>query len=457
MHQLTTYQSEIARAVLDSVLNERGLTFTVEIARGGGVRELSAQIEHLLLTLHLNDGANLLRIAPPGSADTRERVVEALQEGAPEGLWAAERKSVRLGRSTLRFLTTDELGPAILHHGLGLIEVADAQMVSEQVFESWIRPLGDIAGATTVLYGQPLNGETPFELTKQRNREAEVRDGITRHFRVASDEVALALPEFAREMAEERARLGSEHPEFQSAYLLRPTIGGAPLLATDHLNTIESGCRTHEPNGSSDIVASVIATRLPDAERVSVAQLFASPTATAVVTIATRTPDSDLHVIEHRWVEAVTPEMLAKRVAKILAEWQPVRTVAEDGTSQRTGLHDRHANAFRDALTQAMGFTPIAWVRSDTASDSRRLTDLLAALHTGRLTTYRFDGSPEHRALRHELATAEIEYTDGLLTTSVPAGEEGFLRGLMLIVRTTAAVQRPTEIAMVTKETALAS
>jgi len=65
MHQLTTYQSEIARAVLDSVLNERGLTFTVEIARGGGVRELSAQIEHLLLTLHLNDGANLLRIAPP--------------------------------------------------------------------------------------------------------------------------------------------------------------------------------------------------------------------------------------------------------------------------------------------------------------------------------------------------------------------------------------------------------
>jgi hypothetical protein len=134
-----------------------------------------------------------------------------------------------------------------------------------------------------------------------------------------------------------------------------------------------------------------------------------------------------------------------------------VRTVAEDGTSPRTGLHEGHQHGFRDALTQAMGFTPIAWVRSDTASDSRRLTDLLGALHTGRLTTYRFDGSPEHRALRHELATAEIEYTDGLLTTSVPAGEEGFLRGLMLIVRTTSAVQRPTDIPIVTKETALAS
>jgi hypothetical protein len=449
MHQLTTYQSEIARAVLDSVLNERGLTFTVEIARGGGVRELSAQIEHLLLTLHLNDGANLLRIAPPGSADTRERVVDALQDSALHGLWSAERKSVRLGRSTLRFLTTDELDPTVLQHGLGLIEVADAQLVSEHIFGSWIRPLGDTAGATTVLYGQPLNGETPFELTKQRNREIEVRDGITRHFRVAYDEVALAIPEFAHDMAEANARLGSEHPEFQSAYLLRPTIDGAPLLAADCLSALESGYRTHQPSGSGGIVASVVATRLPEAEPTRAAPLFGTPMATAVITIAERSPatkpNGGLQVVEHRWVEAIDAGMLARRVAKVLAEWQPVRTAAEDGTG--------HGEAFRDALNQAMGFTPIAWVRNDMASIARRLSDLLAALHTGRLTTYRFDGSPEHRALRHELASAQIDYAPGPCTMSVPAGEEGFLRGLMLIVRTTVAGQRPTEFA----ETALAS
>jgi hypothetical protein len=449
MHQLTTYQSEIVRAVLDSVLNERGLSFTVEIARGGGVRELSAQIEHLLLTLHLNDGANLLRIAPPGSADTRERIVDALQDSAPSDLWSAERKSVRLGRSILRFLTTDELGPAILQHGLGLIEVADAQMVSERVFDSWIRPLGETARATTVLYGQPLNGETAFELAKQRNREAEIRDGLTRHFRVASDEVALAIPGFAQEMADAQARLGFDHPEFQSAYLLRPTIAGAALLATDHLNAMERGQRTHQPNGASDIVASVVATRLADAEPSSVAQLFSMPAATAVVTIAERTSEGGLHVVEHRWVQSTDSTTLAKRVAKILTEWHPVRTLAEDAT----GSSDATDHAFRDALNQAMGFAPIAWIRSNAVSDSRRLSDLLAALHSARLSTYGFDGSPEHRVLRHELATAKIDYSEGLLTTSVPTGEEGFLRGLMLIVRTTAAGQRSTEIA----ETALAS
>jgi hypothetical protein len=41
MHDLNAYQSEIARAVVDSVLRERGLTFTVEIARGDGLTHVN--------------------------------------------------------------------------------------------------------------------------------------------------------------------------------------------------------------------------------------------------------------------------------------------------------------------------------------------------------------------------------------------------------------------------------
>ena len=51
MVNLRPYQVEIGRAVMDSVLNERGLTFTVEIARQGGKNELSAQMEVLLLAM----------------------------------------------------------------------------------------------------------------------------------------------------------------------------------------------------------------------------------------------------------------------------------------------------------------------------------------------------------------------------------------------------------------------
>ena len=50
---LRPYQVQVGRAVLDSVIHRRGLTFTVEVARQGGKNELSAQMEVLLLTLFM--------------------------------------------------------------------------------------------------------------------------------------------------------------------------------------------------------------------------------------------------------------------------------------------------------------------------------------------------------------------------------------------------------------------
>ena len=63
-HRLRPYQREIALAVLDSVFGRKGLTFSVEIARQGGKNELSAQIELLLLTLHIAEARNLVKCSP---------------------------------------------------------------------------------------------------------------------------------------------------------------------------------------------------------------------------------------------------------------------------------------------------------------------------------------------------------------------------------------------------------
>ena len=49
---LRPYQLEPGRAIADSVVNRRGLSFTVEMARQAGKNELSAQLEAYLLTLH---------------------------------------------------------------------------------------------------------------------------------------------------------------------------------------------------------------------------------------------------------------------------------------------------------------------------------------------------------------------------------------------------------------------
>jgi len=53
INQLRSYQREAAVAILESVFGNKGLTFSVEIARQGGKNELSAQLELLLLTMHI--------------------------------------------------------------------------------------------------------------------------------------------------------------------------------------------------------------------------------------------------------------------------------------------------------------------------------------------------------------------------------------------------------------------
>jgi hypothetical protein len=428
MHQLTAYQNEIARAVIDSVLNGRGLTFTVEVPRGGGVREMSAQIERALLTLHVNDGSTLLRIAPSGSPTTRDRLVEAFEGSGLRGLWSSDRGTVRFGRATLRYLDAFELGPRLADKSsVGLVEVADAQFVEGDALDRWVRPLAESSWATTVLYGHPLNGQTAFELLKERNREAQRHDGVQRHFRVCADEVARALPGFAERMAEARGLLGEEHPEYRGAYLLRPTIAGTRLLSEDRLREMEDGTRTRSPEDGVRVVASVVITRLPDG---GAPGLLRSAGATAVVTIGRRHAGG-LRVVEHRWVEAADEALLARRTAKVLGEWRPERIVAEDRT--------RVGRALRPALEHALRPAPVAWVRSGDAMDGRRLGDLLAAVHSGRLTVYRADGSPEYRTMRRELAAAVADYDGGALAARVPSGDEGFLRGLVLIVRTGAA------------------
>ena len=53
IYPLRPYQHLAYRAIIDSVVNGRGLTFTIEYARQGGKNEVSARIQSTLLALHI--------------------------------------------------------------------------------------------------------------------------------------------------------------------------------------------------------------------------------------------------------------------------------------------------------------------------------------------------------------------------------------------------------------------
>ena len=250
MQYLTVYQTTIARAVLDSVLNERGLNFSVEIAQGGGARELAAQIELLLLTLGVHGGTRLLRVAPAGAEDGMERLTELLCQGSAidspplEGssrahassladqMWSRGPDVVRVGLAEAVFATPAQVPTLVATAGrpLSLLEVHEAQFVDAATFDDLLVPVARQANATVVLYGSPWNGESWFEAAKQRNRALECAGGLRRHFRVPWQDAAAARPAYAPLVEAARARLGEEHPQFQTRYALRPVAAEGPLL-----------------------------------------------------------------------------------------------------------------------------------------------------------------------------------------------------------------------------------
>jgi len=110
--KLRPYQNEVARAVLDSIQQGKGLTFSVEIARQGGKNELSDHLEVLLLTIYMATGGNLVKCSPafkPQTIISMQRLKERLDEFAYDGIYHTEMGYIiSLGSAREIFLSAEE-------------------------------------------------------------------------------------------------------------------------------------------------------------------------------------------------------------------------------------------------------------------------------------------------------------------------------------------------------------
>ena len=231
---LRPYQSEIARAVLSSVYEKKGLTFTVEIARQGGKNELSARLERRLLTQHFAESKNLIKCSPtfkPQAFISMLRLKEKLNESAFSDSWTSEMNYIiRVGDARAIFLSADTGANVVGNTAHLLLEVDEAQDVSEDKYTKEFRPMGSTSNVTNVLYGTTWDDRTLLEKMKQTNLELERKDGIRRHFRFDWQEVGKYNPLYLTSVQIEMDRLGPNHPLFLTQYCLLPIHGGGGFL-----------------------------------------------------------------------------------------------------------------------------------------------------------------------------------------------------------------------------------
>ncbi len=164
---------EVAKTVADSVLNRKGLTFSVEIARQGGKNELSAQLEVLLLTLFIARGGNAIKCSPtfkPQTVISMMRLKERLNQWGYAGVWRTEMNYiVRLENARQIFLSADESANVVGNTAHILLEVDESQDVSKEKYAKEFRPMGAATNVTTVHYGTTWDDSTLVEWILQHH------------------------------------------------------------------------------------------------------------------------------------------------------------------------------------------------------------------------------------------------------------------------------------------------
>jgi Terminase RNaseH-like domain len=443
------YQVDPGRAIIDSALEGRGLTFTVMMARQAGKNEISARVEAFLLSWNIDRAVDGVKCAPtlePQARISQRRLWQRLvQAGYRESL-SLEGRAVRLRNARQLFLSAEPSANVVGHTAGLLLEVDEAQDVDAEKFDREFRPMAAATGATIVYYGTPWDDSTLLERAVQTNLELERRDSVKRHFTADWTAVAEFNPAYARYVEGERARLGENHPLFLTQYALKTVSGGGRLFSASQRAQLQgTHARQASPRAGEVYAAGLdlggqewgdgiegdasetrlrgVSTRGHDATVLTIARAVLPPDRDAVV------PEPRLEVVEQVAFSGTAHDALFARVADLLGEVWRVRRVAVDAT----GLGETLARL----LMRRLGDEVVRPVRFTAETKSRLGYGLLAAVNGGRLKVYAADGSPEYSEFWREMDLARVHYRPSRqmnFFVAPPDGHDDYLVSLSLAV-----------------------
>ena len=410
--KLRPYQAEVAKAVIESVQGNLGLTFSVEIARQGGKNELSAHLEVLLLTMFMSAGGNSIKCSPtfkPQTLISMSRLKERLDDFGFTGIWFTEAGyMVRLGNARCIFLSADETSSVVGHTAQVLLEIDESQDVEKDKYSKEFRPMASAHNTTTVHYGTTWDDTTLLEQVKQTNLELEKKDGIKRHFKYDWQEVGKSNPHYKAFVESERERLGEDHPLFRTQYALLPLRGGGGFLSSQQIaQLLGEHPRLHRRQDHKIYIAGI--DFAGQEEQLDELVLTRPQRDATVITIAELIPPGEddivaephMAVVEHySWVGKKHADLYPPIVDIIKNVWNCSRIVCD-----ATGIGE----PITSFLSKALGSKVIPF-KFTQKSKSDIGFGFLAAVNSGRLKIYKQDGSENFTALMFELEKAKSVY-----------------------------------------------
>jgi hypothetical protein len=410
------------------------------------------------MTLNMAERRNLIKCSPtfkPQTVVSMMRLKEKLDMAGFNRIWTPEMGYIiRLGDCRAIFLSAEENSNVVGNTAHLLLEVDEAQDVSEEKYVKEFKPMGATTHVTNVLYGTTWDDRTLLEKMKQVNLEKERKDGIKRHFRYDWQTVAQYNEAYLKHVEGELERMGQNHPLFLTQYRLLPVRGGGGFFDTAQRAQLQgTHSRQNQPSfsqnsapasGSAKIyVAGIDLAGEAETEEEVLRKFWKPKPDTTVITIGelqilpglpiSNTANTNnttnnsipcppfdsrgdrfpilaqnslignskiitIKIVEHYACRGIKhAEMYSKMVDLLKYVWN-CRSIVADAT----GIGQPVASFLRQTLgSQVIPFTFTA------ASKSALGFNLLAAINSGMLKMYAADNSPEYREFWQQMERAK--------------------------------------------------
>ncbi|MRR29877.1 hypothetical protein EG834_06060, partial [bacterium] len=220
---LRSYQVEVARTIIESVIFKRGLSLVVLFPRQSGKNELQAQVEAFLLAYCLQDEAEIVKVSPtwrPQSINAMRRLERVLKRNPLTSKdWRKEAGYIyRIGTARIFFLSGAPDSNIVGATASLLLEVDEAQDLEAEKYDKDIAPMAASTNATRVFWGTAWTSQTLLARELRSAREAEREDGQRRVFVVDAERVAAEVPAYGKFVAAQVARLGRTHPMVRTQF-----------------------------------------------------------------------------------------------------------------------------------------------------------------------------------------------------------------------------------------------
>ena len=223
--KLRAYQVEVAQAICDSVIHQRGLTFVVMFPRQSGKNELQAQIETYLLMLFSQLNAEIVKVSPtwrPQTINAMRRLERVLKRNLlTRNAWKKKAGYIyEIGSANIYFFSGGRNANIVGATASTLLEVDEAQDVSIPKFDKDIAPMAASTNATRVFWGTAWTSRTLLARELAAAQVTEQRDGIKRVFILTADQVA------------------ADFQPLRAGDIKRTEVAvlGAPIAAVDHVD-----------------------------------------------------------------------------------------------------------------------------------------------------------------------------------------------------------------------------